>query len=243
MMPTIENLEKEIEQFHINISNSNKLIETLLQVISATKNNTTEFSASTEKLKSELDKLSPELKTVFEQAILELINNVKIENHNSQAKITTILDEFANKEKEHVATIEKTVVALQEKWSLLPTEVQKSLEESTRLLLDEIKSDREKYITEMKNYLTSSNESILKSQDKYSQTLSTTTQDFITMTNTYMTQMENKYSSFIEKLESTNVDQIFKYSQEMNKSLGMKLNIAIGGVGVAIILAIISFFI
>ena len=56
-------------------------------------------------------------------------------------------------------------------------------------------------------------------------------------------ELEAKYAAFLEKLESTNVDQIFKVCQEMKKSVETKLLLLTGGVGIAIILMIVSFFI
>ena len=56
-------------------------------------------------------------------------------------------------------------------------------------------------------------------------------------------QLESKYNAFVTKLESTNVDQLYKYCQEMNKSINTKLGIVLGGVAVAIIVSAISLFI
>ena len=56
-------------------------------------------------------------------------------------------------------------------------------------------------------------------------------------------QLELKYNAFVTKLEATNMDQLYKYCQEMNKSITTKLSIALGGVAVAVIVSIISLFI
>ena len=47
-------------------------------------------------------------------------------------------------------------------------------------------------------------------------------------------QLEAKYSAFVGKLESTNMDQLYKYCQDMNKSINTKLGIALGGVAIAV---------
>ena len=41
----------------------------------------------------------------------------------------------------------------------------------------------------------------------------------------------------------TNMDQLYKYCQDMSKSINTKLGIALGGVAVAVIISIISLFI
>ena len=56
-------------------------------------------------------------------------------------------------------------------------------------------------------------------------------------------QLENKYNEFLATLEATNMDQLYKYCQGMNKSLNMKLGIALAGIATAIVISIISLFI
>ena len=55
--------------------------------------------------------------------------------------------------------------------------------------------------------------------------------------------LEAKYDAFVARLEATNMDQLYKYCQNMNKSINTKLGIALGGVAVALIVSIISLFI
>ena len=55
--------------------------------------------------------------------------------------------------------------------------------------------------------------------------------------------LETKYDAFVARLEATNMDQLYKYCQDMNRSLSIKLGIALGGVGMAIVISIISLFI
>ena len=56
-------------------------------------------------------------------------------------------------------------------------------------------------------------------------------------------QLEAKYDAFVAKLEATNMDQLYKYCQDMNKNINTKLGLALGGVTVAVIVSIVSLFI
>lgn len=56
-------------------------------------------------------------------------------------------------------------------------------------------------------------------------------------------QLEVKYDSFVAKLEATNMEQLYKCCQDMNKSINIKLGLTLGGVAIAIILSIVSLFI
>ena len=55
--------------------------------------------------------------------------------------------------------------------------------------------------------------------------------------------LSEKYDEFLKKLESTNVDQMFKLCQEMKQSVNAKLVIIMSGVCVSLVLALISLFI
>ena len=56
------------------------------------------------------------------------------------------------------------------------------------------------------------------------------------------TELDNKYNAFLAKMESTNMDQIYKVCQDMDKKINTKLTMIFAGVAVAVILSLISFF-
>jgi len=57
------------------------------------------------------------------------------------------------------------------------------------------------------------------------------------------TEINRKYKDFLIKLESTNVDQMFKMCQDIKKSMDTKLLLLSVGVGASLILMIVSIFI
>lgn len=56
MLTTIQELEKEIDQFHKNIKDSNELIRLLASIASLTKTQTESFEVRTQALQDELAK-------------------------------------------------------------------------------------------------------------------------------------------------------------------------------------------
>lgn len=54
------------------------------------------------------------------------------------------------------------------------------------------------------------------------------------------TELDNKYNAFLAKMESTNMDQIYKVCQDMDKKLNTKLTMILAGVAVAIFLAVVA---
>ena len=54
------------------------------------------------------------------------------------------------------------------------------------------------------------------------------------------TELDNKYNAFLAKMESTNMDQIYKVCLDMDKKINNKLTLIIAGVAVAIILSVVA---
>jgi hypothetical protein len=54
--------------------------------------------------------------------------------------------------------------------------------------------------------------------------------------------LSEKYDEFLKRLASTNVDQMFKLCQEIKQSVNTKLLVIMSGVGVSLILAVLSLF-
>ena len=56
----------------------------------------------------------------------------------------------------------------------------------------------------------------------------------------YQTTAENKYDAFVQRLETTNVDQIFKEVQDLKQSFQTKFALMMGGIGVAVVIAVLG---
>jgi anion-transporting ArsA/GET3 family ATPase len=56
----------------------------------------------------------------------------------------------------------------------------------------------------------------------------------------YQTEAEQKYNDFVRRLESTNVDQIFKEVQELKSSVKAKFAILLGGIGITLVVTILN---
>ena len=54
------------------------------------------------------------------------------------------------------------------------------------------------------------------------------------------TELDNKYNAFLAKMESTNMDQIYKVCQDMDKKINTKLTMILAGVAVAVVLSAIA---
>lgn len=206
MIPTIEALEKEIEQFHANVSGSNALMAALNDVVAVGKKQSQLFDEKTSELHSLLGKLPEDVRTEFAACFRTVSDEIQAEHTRYLAEITTILEAF-----------------------------KKSMSDA--------EADAEAKITAMNEAYARSQEALTASQKKYADDLQTTTLEFVNKTNSCMSLLEEKYASFIAKLETTNVDQICRVCEKMNSSINMKLNIALAGVAIAVILSVVGLFI
>lgn len=89
MLTTIQALEREIDQFHKNIKDSNELMKILMSVASLTKTQTESFETRTKVLQDELAKLPPELSDLFQKKIEEFVQEVHNEHQSYQTAVAT----------------------------------------------------------------------------------------------------------------------------------------------------------
>ena len=97
MLTTIQELEREIDQFHKNIKDSNELMKILMSLASLTKTQTESFEVRTKALQDDLAKLSPELSDLFQKKVEGFIQEVHSEHQSYQTAVTKLMDGYAEK--------------------------------------------------------------------------------------------------------------------------------------------------
>lgn len=257
MLTTIQELEREIEQFRKNIKESNDLMNILLSLTALTKTQTESFDTRTKALYDDLAKLPPELGEIVQRKIADFVQTIHNEQQEYQATVTRTMDEYA-------AKIAKAEGLISETPGIFDAQLKKDREEN----IGELKKVQEQYASELsKANLTFSEQlqdvilniqglsakieeasaaqyaSFLKELEKTIETRLeklAQTEDRVTKLGQ---ELESKYNAFVEKLEATNMDQLYKYCQDMNKAINVKLGLLLGGVAVAVIVSIVSLFI
>lgn len=122
--------------------------------------------------------------------------------------------------KENAATVEQIRQAIADYDRLLHTS------------LEQIKSNNEAIAEKTLKTHTELNKSYIEQLEKTSSVI-----------NDMIEQLELRYNQFLERLESTNIDQLFAEVQKMKKSLETKMTLVLTGVGIAVVIAVISLFI
>ena len=257
MLATIQELEQEIDQFHKNIKDSNELMKILMSVISLTKTQTESFEVRTKSLQDTLEKLPPEMRDLFQKNIEGFVQAVHNEHQSYQTAVEKLLDEYA----ERFANAESSLVRV-------PSALEVQLKQDRAENVADLKQIQTQYAadlaktnevfakqlqavlgniqaipTEIKDNSYQQYSTFLKELEKIMDArlvqLSNTEKRVVDLSQ----QLEVKYDSFVAKLEATNMDQLYKYCQGMNKSINTKLGLAVGGVAIAIIVSIVSLLI
>lgn len=359
MLTTIQELEREIDQFHKNIKDSNELMKILMSVASLTKTQTESFEVRTKALHEELSKLPPELSDLFQKQIESFIQEIHQEHKAYQSAVTSLMDRYCEKitmaesaiakvpgildaqneaaQKRHLEELEKIETTysqtLTSSMERLATQVSATTEAATKIpevleaqtatahkkYLENLGEVEAGYSQKLNNIveqhiskLSAATDTLVKVpvelelqmqkdrsenvarlkqiQEQYATDLAKTNEAFakqlqvvvdaikavpgqindnaaqqsgaflkelekmmdarlaqLSATEKHVKdlsqQLEAKYNAFVRKLESTNMDQLYKYCQDMNKSINTKLGIALGGVAIAVVISIISLFI
>lgn len=179
---------------------------------------------------------------------------------SNKTLLADTVEQLKAAQKVYIDALEAVKVALSE----TTTERGKQLEEATEALKTAqkdyydrlaqleatIKETHDRSLEAIKSAMDAATEDQRKQLETASEVIRTAQKehlDRLTQIETAITatkdELDKKYKAFLEKLESTNMDQIFKVCQEMKKSIETKLLLLTGGVGIAIILMIVSFFI
>ena len=279
MLTTIQELEKEIDQFHKNIKDSNELINILKSIASLTKSQTESFDVRTKVLQDDLEKLPPELNDLFQKKIAEFVQEIHNEHQSYQTAVANLMEKYSAKISDAEAAYSQTLTSSMDSYTARVEEATESIMKVPESLDAQMQKDRADHLSGLKQIqeqysadLSKTNEAFEKQlqlvvesvHDMPEQIMNNSEQQYRTFltelekmmdarlaqladTEKHMVnlsqQLESKYDAFVAKLESTNMDQLYKYCQDMNKSINTKLAIALGGVGIAVIVSVISLFI
>lgn len=243
MFEDVAEMEREIETFRKNVVASSELVEGISQLTAETKKQKESFSASADELLKKLDSCIAQFKDDHESAlralndsngaaIEELQKNMSAEQQTRIAELERIQTELQKNLADATDQAEVQVKALSTTGDAITSAFHEDAERIQNLSLEQIKrlnTDCDRIISETK--------SALEAQQKaYVEKL----QETESAIQSYQSAAEAKYSEFVRRLETTNVDQIFKEVQDLKKSIQAKFAILMGGIGIMVILSVIG---
>ncbi|MCR4692257.1 MAG: hypothetical protein K5664_00045 [Firmicutes bacterium] len=174
---------------------------------------------------ADLTKVTKEQKDSFDASAEKLIQ-----------KLDSCIVQFKVDHDDSIDKMKKSIADDMQEWMSNIEKIKTSIEAgqtaTTQKNEEQIKqfaSESERILDEMKN-------TISAQQEAFSQRVNQTEE----LIRGYQKEAENKYNEFINVLESTNVDQIFKEVQSLKQSMQTKFIIAMAGIGVTLIAVAIS---
>lgn len=191
-----------------------------------------------------IDELEKQVKE-FQQNILaseEFVKGIQ----NLTEMVRTQQSEFDTSSKEMLISVETYTKHIKEQTDAKAKEVIESnssfikefecrfieYEKSLELLFDKVRADNMKVTEDTISAFKSINQDYAHKIDAESVLLKQ-----------LLSQLEIKYNEFIQKLENTNVDRFFAELQDLKKTINSKFTLLFAGVGMAIVLMIISFLV
>lgn len=239
MFQNIEELEKQVKEFQKNILASSEFIKGVQNLTNMVESQQTQFDKDSKDMLSAIETYTKYvkeqtdllIKSITEQTSKEADEFAKSNNEliakvkaSSEELTKFVADQVSAKSKEITDANSDIIKGIESRF----VEYEKSL----GLLFDRVKADNVKISEDAIAAFRTINQEYGKKLDDESALL----KDLIS-------KLEVKYNDFIQKLENTNVDRLFVELQEMKKSINSKFTLIFAGVGVTIVLTIISFFI
>jgi len=214
MFDNIEEMEKEIETFRQNIMASSELVESLSALTSETKRQREEFAAQSTALTQKVEGCVQQFKTDHDSALDAL--------SKKDAKFIADLQNHMDAEKQNsLEEIRQIQVAME-----------KSLNEATQ------QSDKQiaQLTSECNQIVSAMRSTAQEQQNAYFERLQKTE----SIIKDYQNDAALKYKDFVQKLESTNVSELFDELQELKQSVQTKFTIMMAGVGAAVLVGILN---
>ena len=194
MFESIEELEKQVEEFEKNILASKALIKSIENI-----------STSIKVQQEDFDKKSNELLVTIEELKSSISNNINELNKNNNDLVSS------------------TTKAL--------TEQIVDYNTSVSVLIDGLKTTNQEQLSAVSQELSDEQKKYIQHLDEVKASLSS-----------LESQLNEHYALFLEQLETTNISNIASEIQLLKKSLNTKFALAMAGIGIAIVLLIVSIF-
>lgn len=242
MLETIEELEKEIEEFQNNIAASGEMVLALKQMIEQIKQQNSEFDMQSKALLSRLDTLPANIENTT------IANNERIRS-DVASELNKSLQAFSDEQGKYIISLQGVQKTIQE-FSDLAREQGKSFREQTNEMNENMNSalsDLNEKIQNTTNLLkqdidvsvSERNKEVIVAQEKYIKE--------IDGANVSMKKCEealdSKYKDFLSVLEKMNISNIYEQNIQLKEELRKKTTILMVISAVSILIGVVGLFI
>lgn len=242
MLETIEELEKEIDEFQNNIAASGEMVLALKQMIEQIKQQNSEFDMQSKALLSRLDTLPTNIENTT------IANNERIKS-DVASELNKSLQAFSEEQGKYIISLQGVQKTIQE-FSDLAKEQGKSFREQTNEMNENMNSalsDLNEKIQNTTNLLkqdidisvSERNKEVIVAQEKYIKE--------IDGANVSMKKCEealdSKYKDFLLVLEKMNISNIYEQNIQLKEEFRKKTTILMVISAVSILIGVVGLFI
>lgn len=179
----------------------------------------------------------------FEQSTQQSVTAIAESSEDFKATTQSAVKEMEAANQTHLEIAVKSLTDAQNEHT---TRID-SFEQSTRQSVDTIVKQSEAFKSTTQNAVDELKSSNKKQTDTFLEVQSQKQQEYLQHLETVKAeidemekQLQKHYALFLEKLETTNISNIANEIQELKKSLNTKFAVIMGGIGVAIVLVVVT---
>ena len=242
MLETIEELEKEIDEFQNNIAASGEMVLALKQMIEQIKQQNSEFDMQSKALLSRLDTLPTNIENTT------IANNERIKS-DVASELNKSLQEFSEEQGKYIISLQGIQKTIQE-YSEVAREQGKSFREQTNVMNENMNSalsDLNGKIQNTTNLLkkdidvsvSERNKEVIVAQEKYIKEI-----DSLNVSMKKCEEaLDSKYKDFLSVLEKMNISNIYEQNIQLKEELRKKTTILMVISAVSILIGVVALFI
>lgn len=242
MLETIEELEKEIDEFQNNIAASGEMVLALKQMIEQIKQQNSEFDMQSKALLSRLDTLPANIENTT------IANNERIRS-DVASELNKSLQAFSDEQGKYIISLQGVQKTIQE-FSDLSREQGKSFREQTNEMNENMNSalsDLNEKIQNTTNLLkqdidvsvSERNKEVIVAQEKYIKEI-----DSVNVSMKKCEEaLDSKYKDFLSVLEKMNISNIYEQNIQLKEELRKKTTILMVISAVSILIGVVGLFI
>lgn len=242
MLETIEELEKEIDEFQNNIAASGEMVLALKQMIEQIKQQNSEFDMQSKALLSRLDTLPANIENTT------IANNERIRS-DVASELNKSLQAFSDEQGKYIISLQGVQKTIQE-FSDLAREQGKSFREQTNEMNENINaalSDLNEKIQNTTNLLkqdidvsvSERNKEVIVAQEKYIKEIDSVN---ISMKKCEEA-LDSKYKDFLSVLEKMNISNIYEQNIQLKEEFRKNTTILMVISAVSILIGVVGLFI
>ena len=242
MLETIEELEKEIDEFQNNIAASGEMVLALKQMIEQIKQQNSEFDMQSKALLSRLDTLPANIENTT------IANNERIRS-DVASELNKSLQAFSDEQGKYIISLQGVQKTIQE-FSDLSREQGKSFREQTNEMNENMNSalsDLNEKIQNTTNLLkqdidvsvSERNKEVIVAQEKYIKEI-----DSVNVSMKKCEEaLDSKYKDFMSVLEKMNISNIYEQNIQLKEEFRKKTTILMVISAVSILIGVVGLFI